>query len=96
MSMAWELTEDDVELVLNRHGLGDDPEMLEKAQEALEGEDGRIEGAALAYTDFDDQTTSALDEIENILFENDVLTGDKKFSAPDASDDEDEEDEDEG
>jgi hypothetical protein len=79
--MAWEVTDDDIELVLQRHGK-DDPDTFDKASQLLDGEDGRIEKAALAYTDFDDQTSSALDEIENILIENKILTGPKHFSAP--------------
>lgn len=93
MSMAWEVTDDDIELVLEKHGVND-AETFEKAKQAIEVETDRIEGAVLEYTDFDDQVESANDEIENILIEEEVITGEKKFSAPDADSDEDEVDED--
>jgi hypothetical protein len=81
MSLAFEVTAEDVDNVLKQHGVTLD----EDAKDLLlcDNEE-RLEQAALAYNNMDDQTSSALDEIENILIEDEVLPVDaaKKFSAP--------------
>jgi hypothetical protein len=75
MSMAWEVTLDDIEHVLDAHGMG------ERAQEIYDEFDDqyRVEKAVLYFTDMDDQTAAANSEIEDILMEAGVITGEKKF-----------------
>jgi ABC-type transporter Mla subunit MlaD len=82
MSLAWETTEDDVLVVLMRHKLHKNSTILRRAMDALEGEGGRIEEAILHYDDMDDQTNAAMNEIEDILIEENVLAGPKLFNAP--------------
>jgi hypothetical protein len=84
MSFAWEVTDDDIESVLSRHGRApsEDSPAFSALSVAVRDESGRVETAALRYTDMDDQTASACDEIENILLATNHLTGPKRFSAP--------------
>jgi len=79
MSNAWEVTQDDILTVLNKHNrnTGD---TLDVAESIICEEGARIEKAALKYNEMDDQQASALDEIEDILIENDILTPPKLFS----------------
>jgi hypothetical protein len=82
MNTAFEITPDDVATVLARHHRITDYEdpFIEECFETLDPD--RVEKAALAYNDFDDQTNSALDEIETILMEENILSGPKLFHAP--------------
>ncbi len=81
MSMAWEVTVEDIGQVLEAHGSERDPdEVLEAFSEG-----DRVERAVLRYTKFDDQVASALDEIEDILIEDGVISGGKVFSPPGVS-----------
>lgn len=74
---AWEVTEEDIQTVLDAHNSDIN------AEEALGAVDpSRIEGAILWYTDFDDQVKAALSEIENSLIEDKVVNGVKKWNAP--------------
>lgn len=81
MSLAFEVTNDDLDNVLNAHGATMDDDAKD---ELLVENDDRLEKAALVYTEMDDQTSSILDELENILIEDKILPKDtvKKFSAP--------------
>ncbi len=81
MSNAWETTDDDIRTVLAKHGKNNDA-TLDVSSSIIVEEGARIEKAALRYTDTDDQTSSALDEIETILIENEILTNPKQFAAP--------------
>lgn len=83
MTTAWEVTQDDVAIVLVAHGLTADQTILDRCEELMMEHADRIEKAALHYNDMDDQTTSALDEIENVLIEEGVITVPKRFAAPD-------------
>lgn len=76
MSMAWEVTLEDIETVLEAHGMGDKAQMI---YDDFDGQD-RVEKAILYYTDMDDQTAAANSEIEDILMEDGVLSGEKKFN----------------
>ena len=70
MSFAWELTDIDVAIVLARHDLDRRAvEVFEEHFVSNPDNTARVEQAALAYLDMDDQTESALDEIETILIE---------------------------
>lgn len=82
MSDAWEVSEDDVLLVLGRHHRRHKKSIVKKAQELVEENDDRIENAALAYTDMDDQTSSSLNEIEAILRENGLVGQEVFFPSP--------------
>jgi hypothetical protein len=80
MSFAWEVTDDDIAVVLKRHGVCD-PGTADRARELCRDvEADRIEKAVLAYNDFDEQVSSALDEIENILFEEGIVATPKRFA----------------
>jgi len=66
MSLAWEVTVEDVAFVLGQHGLSDSPDQVfEKCFVENVENCTRVEQAALA--DFDDRCDAALDEIEAIL-----------------------------
>ena len=82
MNFAWEVTIEDEQDVLTEHGMSDDAEaLLDLYFEAKPENVARVERAVLHYSDFDDQGSSALDEIETILLEATVVT-EKRFSAP--------------
>ena len=67
---AWEVTEEDIAIVLNSHGLGQNVNEIHEQHFARGGENlERVVKAALAYTYFGDQGAAALDEIESILVE---------------------------
>ena len=82
LSHAWEVTTDDVTAVLVAHGLIADQTIMDRCEVLMMEHADRIEKAALWYEDMDDQTASALDEIENVLIENNVVTVPKRFTAP--------------
>ena len=81
MSNAWEITEEDVYVVLKEHGLLEDSltsKILDKAFEEVSRQSDRVEKAVLFYTDFDEQGKAALSEIENILIERKMISDKKK------------------
>jgi hypothetical protein len=91
MSLAWEVSVDDIGIVLKAHNIEYDMERLDKLMDALDHE--AIESGVLYYTNFDNQCESALDDIENQLMESGVIPqGKKKFHAPDDDDDWDDDD----
>lgn len=65
---AFEVTVEDVQIVLDQMGLDDDAETVFDDEISLEAD--RIENAALAENDLDSQTTAAHNEIELIIKEN--------------------------
>jgi hypothetical protein len=74
MSVAWEVTVDDIAIVLMRKNIAADPD--EVFDEHFAGDTcncGRVERAVLVCTDFDDQCDAALAEIEAILTEVGVI-----------------------
>ena len=82
MNTAFEITPDDVATVLRRHRMvnsHDDP-LVDEVFDGLDVD--RVERAALWYADLDDQTASALDEIENVLIEEGMISPPKHFFAP--------------
>lgn len=79
MSMAWEVTVDDVEIVLERHGIKKTEEEISDIHDGLDFDE--IEDAVLSYTMNDSQYSAMFDEIENQLMEDGVIeTKEKKFS----------------
>lgn len=80
MSLAWEITEDDVANVLDAHGVDYDEDTLETVLDELDHD--AIEKGLLCYTDMDDQTASVLDDIENHLIEKNLISGEKQFNPP--------------
>jgi len=80
MSMGWEVTTEDVRLVLDAHNVKVDDARLEEIHESLDHD--AIEDGVMYYTDMDDQTMSMLDDIENQLIEEGVVTGEKSFFSP--------------
>ena len=80
---AWEVTDEDIATVLESHGSSfDADEIYKQSFIGNEPNVARVVKAALAYTEFDDQMASALDEIEDILIEQGVLSSEKLFAAP--------------
>ena len=76
---AWQVTEEDIAQVLASHAYVDDANDI--LNEVIMPEVDRVIAAALHYTDFNDQVDSALDEIETILIEADVLMAPKLYQA---------------
>lgn len=89
MSMAWEVTTEDITQVLEAHKLALTDEISEQVSE------DDVEAAVLSYVDFDNQVTAALCEIEDQLITAGVIKGEKKFNPPEGDDEwtEDEDDE---
>ena len=81
MSMAWEVTPDDVGTVLAAHKLDEDEDTIHD-QHFDDDACDRVENAILYHTDMDDQCEEGLAEIEDILIEAKVITGEKKFQSP--------------
>jgi hypothetical protein len=74
MCNAWEVTDEDVAIVLFRNHLDLDPAQLFDDHFAGNTENcSRVEWAALGYSDIDEQCESALNEIEAILIEAGVI-----------------------
>lgn len=73
MSMAWEVTEEDIAQVFERRGMRITEEEVEEMHDNFMDGD-RVEEAALAYTDMEDQVEAALNEIELVLIENGYLS----------------------
>lgn len=80
MSVAWEVTAEDVTQVLEAHGVKFTDEIFE-----LVCEDD-VEAAVLSYVNFDNQVTAALCEIEDQLIAAEVISEPKKFNAPEDDD----------
>ncbi len=78
MSMAWEVTDDDIANVLRQHGQLTD-ENLQQASDLVDHESDRVEKAALNYLEMEEQTDASYSEIEDILIENKLLSGPKKY-----------------
>ena len=79
MSMAWEVTVDDVSTVLERHGIKKTRDEIDGIHDGLDFDE--IEDAVLRYTMNDSQCRAMFDEIENQLMEDGVIeTKEKKFS----------------
>jgi hypothetical protein len=91
-SNAWEVTPEDVANVIAQHGVvecveikpaGIPAEAERIFDDNLDSSDfDRIKEAVLAYTDFGDQVNAAVSELEDILMECELLSGEKKFEAP--------------
>lgn len=80
MSMAWEITTDDVETVLKAHGVSLPEDRVSELHDGLDADS--IEDGLLHYTDMDDQTASMLSDIEDHLLEEGVISGEKQFHNP--------------
>ena len=71
--LAWQVSDEDIRAVLSRHGIAD-AATVACAAELIEAEAARIEQAALFYCNLDLQARSAMDEIEQVLFESGVVS----------------------
>lgn len=81
MSNAWEVTVDDVQTVLETHGIRKSDDEAEVILDELDVD--AVEHGLLHYTDFDDQVASSLSDIEDQLMEQGVIPkGVKKFENP--------------
>lgn len=76
MSMAYEITIDDVRIVLDRHNIEVSKERLRDIHDELDFEE--IEDKVLEYTMSESQAMCAFDTIENQLMESGVITTKKK------------------
>lgn len=65
MSMAWEVTIEDVETVLSRNNIVKTEEEISEIHDGLDCDE--VEECALSCTDFDEQVAAAFDEIERQL-----------------------------
>lgn len=75
---AWEVTVEDIEKILEAHGSEKDPDdVFDNFTQDL-----RVEKAVAWYQNREDQQEAALDELEDILIEEDVIDGAKMFRAP--------------
>ena len=68
MSMEWETTSEDLEQVLEAHGLHLDRERLDEVHDNLDHD--AIEDGVFHYITIEDQTASMLSDIENQLTKN--------------------------
>jgi hypothetical protein len=74
MSLAWEVTVDDIAIVLMRRNIDLDPdEVFDQHFAGDTCNSGRVEQAVLRFTDFDGQCDAALEEITAILIEVGVI-----------------------
>lgn len=81
MSLAWEVSDEDVGIVLKQHGV-DDLQLTDRALGLCrQAQAARVETAALAYDEMDNQASSALREIEAVLIEAGILSNPKRFAA---------------
>lgn len=87
MSMAWEITSDDIKQVLEPHGV----EFTYLISDMVD--DTEVEEAVLNYCNFDNQVAASLCNIEDQLIEAGVITGSKMFNGPSEDDADDFEDE---
>jgi hypothetical protein len=77
MSLAWEASDEDIEIVLERHSVVGQ-QLADRAFRACQANAGQIERAALAYGELDDQTASALDAIERVLVAAGIIKASRK------------------
>ena len=71
--MAFGVSEEDLEVVLEQHGEHEDGEVFARAWRAVKAADGRIEKAALRGNSLDEQTEAAHEEITAVLREAGIL-----------------------
>ena len=81
MSFAWEITDEDIAAVLNRHRVVD-VETVARAAELIGQSRDRVERAALRYCDMGAQARSAMDEMEMVLFEAGIVTSRTDWQLP--------------
>ncbi len=90
MTMAWEVTTEDVQQVCKKHGVKFRQDIFDQI------DPDEVEHAVLSYTDFNNQVDAALCEIEDQLITLGIIPKSKKFRPPDYEDEyEDEYEEDE-
>ena len=77
MSNAWETTTDDVQTVLEAHGVSLSYEQLEEIHGSLDHED--IQSGVLYFVTMEVQTQSMLSDIEDHLMREGIIQGEKKF-----------------
>lgn len=77
---AFEITAEDVQTVAQSHGV----ELSEEEAQQLcdELDHHAIVKGLLTYVDMDDQITSCYDDIENVVLEKGIITGDKVYVEP--------------
>jgi hypothetical protein len=78
MMNSWETMEEDIFVVLKRHGLCHDicDPIVREVHQAIDSE--KVEMAVSQYILFDHQIETAYDEIENILINKGIIPHNKK------------------
>ena len=76
--MDWEVSAEDVGQVLRRHGVEPTDYLVDWTLDDLE----RITAAATLGWNLTAQVEAALSTIEDVLMENRIIFGDKRFSPP--------------
>jgi len=75
MSLGWEVTEEDVMIVLERHNVIKTADEISVIYDSIDPDE--VEEAVMAYIDFDDQVEAALKEIELQLREHGIINSSK-------------------
>lgn len=81
LTNAWEVTDEDINLVCFRHGWGPNSTQADQARNVVDRE--QVAEAVLHYTDFDTQVTAALSDIEDQLVAAGIVTEPKQFTVVD-------------
>lgn len=76
MSLAWEVTQEDIENVLRAHGV----QYTDEIGDIVDGDE--VEDSILHYVSFNAQCDVALSVIEDQLIEAEVISGPKRFLMP--------------
>lgn len=81
MNNAWEVTPEDVGIVLKEHGVEADYDQCDSLLSRMT-DDGTYETIVenvLLYTEFEEQCESMMDDIENWLLQKGVIQGEKIY-----------------
>ena len=81
MSMAWEITPEDIKQVLEPHGV----KFTSLISDMVD--DTEVEEAVLNWCNFNNQVDASLCNIEDQLIDAGVITGEKQFESPSEDDD---------
>lgn len=81
LSNVWEVTPEDVQLVLDKHGTASDldGEEVARALEVVRRHHGEVANAVLDAGDFEAQSSVALETVEQILTREGVVVGPAHF-----------------
>jgi hypothetical protein len=80
MTVAWDVTAEDIQVVAEAHGVKLTPEYAEQLLGEMDCDE--IIDNLLRYTNFDNQCYSMYDDIENFLLNKQEIVGEKVYQAP--------------